>query len=96
MCNTCRCSTKYIDNVFTTPAKNETKSHSILLGSHLGICFDAPYHLLEDGSKFGKIPLDTFVGNVVEIDVISKSAEGITWVDEVDNSFLLYLLAPLK
>lgn len=29
-------------------------------------------YLLEDGSKTGEIPLDAFVGNAVEIDLISK------------------------
>lgn len=47
-------------------------------GTHV----DAPYHFFADGKKIHEIPLSTFIGNVLVIDLTSKGArEVITWED---------------
>lgn len=44
------------------------------LGSHSGTHVDAPYHFIEDGEKIDEIPLSTFVGPAVVVDL---TAEGL-------------------
>ena len=45
---------------------------SIQMGAHTGTHIDAPYHFLEDGATTGSIPIETFIGPCVVIEVDSR------------------------
>ncbi|KAI0628354.1 putative cyclase [Trametes polyzona] len=65
-----------------TIEKDGINLHQISLGSHTGTHVDAPYHFVQDGARIDTIPLASFVGNAVIIDVTSKNArETINWAD---------------
>ncbi|TFK80806.1 putative cyclase [Polyporus arcularius HHB13444] len=67
--------------VLTIP-KDGMNVQSISLGSHTGTHIDAPYHFVEKGLTVDQIPLSTFLGNVVVIDVTAKGPkEKIAWAD---------------
>ena len=60
----------------------------ISLGSHTGTHVDAPYHFIEDGKKIDEIPLSTFVGPAVVVDLTAqelgrelREREAIQWAD---------------
>ncbi|KAI0710300.1 putative cyclase [Cerioporus squamosus] len=67
--------------VLTIP-KDGMNVQSISLGSHTGTHIDAPYHFVEEGLTVEQIPLSTFMGNAVVVDVTSKGPkERIEWAD---------------
>ncbi|MGD0281084.1 MAG: cyclase family protein [Dissulfurispiraceae bacterium] len=44
----------------------------IQMGAHTGTHIDAPYHFLEDGATIDAIPIETFIGPCVVIEVDSE------------------------
>ena len=59
---------------------------SISLGSHAGTHVDAPYHFIADGKKIHEIPLSTFAGPAIVVDLTEdgigrelKDREEIQW-----------------
>src|SRR5208283_1987914 len=44
----------------------------IQMGAHTGTHIDAPYHFLQDGATIDSIPLETFMGRCVVIEVDSE------------------------
>ncbi|KAI1785845.1 putative cyclase [Ganoderma leucocontextum] len=75
------------DPVFTccpvqTIPKDGNAVHSISMGTHTGTHVDAPSHFIEDGSPIDQLPLSTFIGHVVVVDLSHKSAKDrIAWSD---------------
>jgi len=54
---------------------------------HTGTHIDAPYHFFTDGNKIDEIPLSTFIGQALVIDLTIKGArEVITWNDLTPHS----------
>ncbi|KAL7277570.1 putative cyclase [Trametes coccinea BRFM310] len=65
-----------------TIEKDGLNVHSISMGSHIGTHVDAPYHFFANGAQIDTMPLSTFIGNPVVVDVSNKKAkEMITWDD---------------
>jgi kynurenine formamidase len=55
--------------------------------SHTGTHVDAPYHFFANGNKIDEIPLSTFIGQALVIDLTTKGArEIITWADLAPHS----------
>ena len=75
------------DPVFTCRpfASIETDGYSvqaISMGSHTGTHVDAPSHFFTEGKTIDQIPLSTFVGNGLVIDLASKGPrQKIVWDD---------------
>lgn len=56
--------------------------HSMTIGSHTGTHVDAPYHFFQDGKTIDELPLSTFIGKALVINLTSKRArEPIVWAD---------------
>ncbi|CDO72613.1 hypothetical protein BN946_scf184985.g32 [Trametes cinnabarina] len=71
--------------------------HNISMGTHTGTHVDAPYHFLAKGARIDDLPLSTFVGNVVVVDVTRKNAkEVITWEDISPHSDVIQRKAAQK
>ena len=71
--------------------------HQISMGSHTGTHVDAPYHFVEGGAKIDEVSLDSFIGNVVVIDVTNKCPkEHITWNDIAPSEDLIRRKAALE
>ncbi|TBU22930.1 putative cyclase [Dichomitus squalens] len=65
-----------------TIAEDGNSVHSILMGSHTGTHVDAPNHFCQNGAPIDQLPLSTFIGNTVVVDVTQKSAKAkISWAD---------------
>jgi len=59
----------------------------MLMTSHTGTHVDAPYHFFANGNKIDEIPLSTFIGQALVIDLTMKGArEIITWADLAPHS----------
>ena len=59
----------------------------IYTGTHV----DAPYHFFADGKKIDEIPLSTFIGQALVIDLTTKRArEMITWDDLMVHSNMMH------
>ncbi|KAJ7503164.1 putative cyclase [Mycena galericulata] len=57
---------------------------ALSLGSHTGTHVDAPAHFFADGKPISQIPLSTFIGRALVVDLTHKSArEPITWDDDL-------------
>ncbi|KAJ6590120.1 putative cyclase [Mycena vulgaris] len=55
---------------------------ALSMGSHTGTHVDAPSHFFADGKTIEQIPLSTFIGPALVVDLTHKSArETITWQD---------------
>lgn len=55
---------------------------SMNIGSHTGTHVDAPYHFFANGKKIDEIPLSTFIGKALIVDLTAKGArEPIAWED---------------
>ncbi|EIN06591.1 putative cyclase [Punctularia strigosozonata HHB-11173 SS5] len=55
---------------------------TIQLGSHTGTHIDAPYHFFHDGKTVDQLPVETFVGPVLVIDLTGKNPrQRVTWED---------------
>lgn len=65
-----------------TIPKDGMNLQTITMGSHTGTHVDAPYHFFDTGLTIDQIPLSTFVGNAVVVDVTAKLSKAlITWTD---------------
>lgn len=65
-----------------TIPKDGNSVHGISMGTHTGTHVDAPSHFVEDGYPIDQLPLSTFIGHVVVVDVRHKSAKDrIAWSD---------------
>jgi kynurenine formamidase len=57
------------------------------LSYYIGTHVDAPYHFFADGKKIDEIPLSTFIGQALVIDLTTKGARDIiTWDDLASHS----------
>lgn len=61
------------DEVIATPTKTiagqGVNAFRVTLGSHAGTHVDAPYHLDDDGLRIDQLPLDSFAGTGVVLDM---------------------------
>ncbi|KAI0753450.1 putative cyclase [Daedaleopsis nitida] len=65
-----------------TIPKDGMDLQTISMGSHTGTHVDAPYHIFDTGLTIDQVPLSTFVGNAVIVDVTAKLSKAkITWAD---------------
>ncbi|KAF8150512.1 putative cyclase [Mycena galopus ATCC 62051] len=66
----------------STVEKDGYAVRSLSMGSHTGTHVDAPSHFFVDGKSIEQIPLNTFIGPALLIDLTHKSPrEAITWAD---------------
>ncbi|AKA48421.1 hypothetical protein IX51_04185 [uncultured archaeon] len=70
---------KYEEYEYYTHEKNHVHIMRILMETHSGTHFDAPYHMIPDGMKADEIDLDRFIGKatIVKVDGNSIDAEDI-------------------
>lgn len=62
--------------------KDGCNVQGISLGSHTGTHVDAPYHFFADGMKIDEIPLTSFIGQGLIVNLTTKKArEAIVWDD---------------
>jgi len=75
------------DTVFSyscsaTVEKDGYAVRSLSMSSHAGTHVDAPSHFFAEGKSIEQIPLDTFIGRALLIDLTHKlPREAITWAD---------------
>ena len=69
----------------TRELKDGTNESKIELEMHTGSHVDAPYHVLENGKKIDKMPLERFMGNAVVVD-FTKVKDCITRKDLMNSS----------
>ncbi|KAJ7496659.1 putative cyclase [Mycena latifolia] len=66
----------------TSIEKDGYAVRALAMGSHTGTHVDAPSHFFADGKTIEQIPLETFVGPALVIDLTHKAPrEAITWDD---------------
>ncbi|KAJ7725075.1 putative cyclase [Mycena metata] len=66
----------------TSVEKDGYSVRSLSMGSHTGTHVDAPSHFFAQGKSIEQIPLETFIGPILLVDVTNKSPrEAITWDD---------------
>ncbi|KAF7362408.1 putative cyclase [Mycena venus] len=66
----------------TTVEKDGYAVRSLSMGSHTGTHVDAPSHFFADGKSIEQIPLSTFIGRALRVDLTYKMPrEAITWDD---------------
>ncbi len=85
---------KYEEYPYLTHKENRVHITRMLMETHSGTHFDAPFHMLEDGKKAPEVPLENFLGpcTVVEVrgreitasDIPEKHRERILF--KTDNS----------
>lgn len=64
--------------------KDDYSVQSLTLGSHTGTHVDAPSHFFASGMSIEQIPLSSFIGKALVIDVShKKERERISWEDDV-------------
>ena len=62
--------------------KDRVNLTRLIMSSHTGTHSDAPTHFISDGISVDKIPLQTFIGEAVVLDVSMKSiGEGVTNIE---------------
>ncbi|KAK7057710.1 putative cyclase [Favolaschia claudopus] len=65
-----------------TIQKDGSAVRSLSMGTHTGTHVDAPSHFIVDGKSIDQVPLSTFIGPALVIDLTTKSArQAITWED---------------
>ena len=57
---------------FYTIAVQGVNKEIVTMSTHTGTHCDAPYHFFEDGASIDRIPLETYVGNAVVLDLREK------------------------
>ncbi|KAJ7727942.1 putative cyclase [Mycena metata] len=66
----------------TSVEKDGYSVRSLSMGSHTGTHVDAPSHFFAQGKSIEQIPLETFIGPILLVDLTNKSPrEAITWDD---------------
>ncbi|MFC0559709.1 cyclase family protein [Halalkalibacter alkalisediminis] len=81
--------------------KEETGSvnvGTITMSAHTGTHIDAPYHFTDDGSRVSKLPLHSYIGNALVIDVSNYeaiSSQALAGIDLTTVELVLIAL-PLK
>jgi kynurenine formamidase len=55
-----------------THARDGYSVHALALGTHTGTHIDAPSHFLPDGAPLESVPLSTFVGHALVVDLTEK------------------------
>jgi kynurenine formamidase len=75
------------DPVFSCSCATSVEKHgysvrTLSMGSHTGTHVDAPSHFFAEGKSIEQIPLSTFIGRALLIDLTHKlPREAITWTD---------------
>lgn len=59
----------------------------ITFGTHTGTHIDAPKHFLEDGKGIDEIPVETFVGSAVVVELYRCSCIDIAQLEKLDVNF---------
>ena len=63
----------------TTISKDGSNTKRISINSHFSTHIDAPFHMFEDGKKLEEIPIETFIGEAIVLEIdnpdISKVKE---------------------
>ncbi|KAJ6491660.1 putative cyclase [Mycena vitilis] len=68
----------------TSVEKDGYSVRSLSMGSHTGTHVDAPSHFFAEGKSIEQIPLHTFIGRTLVIDLTNKGPrEAINWVDDL-------------
>ncbi|KAF5355088.1 hypothetical protein D9756_005573 [Leucocoprinus leucothites] len=73
----------YSAEQITSVAKDGYEVHKLSFGTHTGTHIDAPSHFIQGGLPIDKIPLSTFIGPAVIIDITKniQAKQRITWSD---------------
>jgi len=58
--------------LFYTAAVQGVNKEIVTISSHTGTHCDAPYHFFDDGMTIDRVPLETYVGNAVVLDLRAK------------------------
>ncbi len=66
---------RYEEYEYYTHEKNHVHIMRVLMETHSGTHFDAPYHMIPDGKKANEIPLDKFMGKATVVEVKGESIE---------------------
>lgn len=64
-----------------TVAANGVSGLEVTFGTHIGTHVDAPSHLVEGGASVDRLPLDTFYGTAVVLDVAEGPNGGVDRAD---------------
>ncbi|WP_075057511.1 cyclase family protein [Thermogymnomonas acidicola] len=59
----------YEEYQYKTHEKDHVHIMRVLMETHSGTHFDAPYHMIRDGKRANEIPLDKFIGPVTVVQV---------------------------
>ncbi|MCL5802876.1 MAG: cyclase family protein [Thermoplasmataceae archaeon] len=60
---------KYEEYEYFTHEKDHVHIMRVIMETHSGTHFDAPYHMLKDGKKADEIPLENFIGKATVVEV---------------------------
>lgn len=60
---------KYEEYEYYTHEKNHVHIMRVIMETHSGTHFDAPFHMLPDGGKADEVPLDKFMGKATVVKV---------------------------
>lgn len=66
---------KYEEYEYYTHKANHVHIMRILMETHSGTHFDAPFHMIPDGKKADEVPLENFMGKASVIEVQGNSIE---------------------
>ena len=62
---------KYEEYEYFTHEKDHVHIMRVIMETHSGTHFDAPYHMLKDGKKADEIPLENFIGKATVVSVLA-------------------------
>ncbi|EDL65245.1 arylformamidase [Bacillus sp. SG-1] len=65
---------------------------NINFSAHTGTHIDAPYHFDEDGKKVADLPLDSFFGNALVVEISEKESIGAEDLEDLDLRDVTQLL----
>lgn len=79
----------YEEYEYYTHEKNHVHIMRVLMETHSGTHFDAPYHMLPDGETADKVPLEKFFGKCTVVEVQAPSIEAVH-IPENHHSIVLF------
>lgn len=80
---------RYEEYEYYTHQKDHVHIMRIMMETHSGTHFDAPFHMLPDGAKADSIPLERFMGDATVLEVSGKSIEARD-IPESHNGMVLF------
>ncbi|MGC8608742.1 MAG: cyclase family protein [Thermoplasmata archaeon] len=80
---------QYEEYEFKTHEKDHVHIMRVIMETHSGTHFDAPYHMIPDGKKANEIDLERFIGKASVIETSRKEVTDIDIPEKIEKIVLL-------